>query len=437
MSARKSRPARTHDDERRPSPNATPELTAARSLDLPLSGSLPKVTLRSVRRHPLLFRKLIGRVDEAARPGDVVAVQTPQGELLGYGLYNPRAEMTVRMLSFGDSLPDAAFWRNSLVRAVGLRRDLLQLDSVTDAYRVVHAEADGLSGLVVDRYGDVLSAEVFSLAMWQRAEALLAPLSEILGTRHTLVQIAPQTHGQEGFFAEPMRSMALPRDVVISEFGTKFRVRFEEGHKTGFFCDQRENRRQLASFCRGRTVLDLCSYTGGFAIQAATLGQAREVTGVDLDEQAIALARENARLNQAKVGFVHADVFGYMRDMLANGRTYDVIVLDPPKLIRNRREIDEGTRKHFDLNRLALKLVAPGGLLVTCTCSGLLTEEEFLRLIHLGARQAGDAGESGRLSRPAGRSLQILAKTGAAPDHPVSPDCPETEYLKAAWVRVL
>lgn len=395
------------------------------------------VTLRSVRRHPLLFRKLIGRVDDSARPGDVVAVHTPQGALLGYGLYNPRAEMTVRMLTVGASLPDRAFWRHSLEQAVALRRDLLQLDQVSDACRVVHAEADGLSGLVVDRYGDVLSAEVFSLAMWQRAEALLTLLTEILGTRHTLIQTAPQTHGQEGFLAGPLRSPALPREVVITEFGTKFRVRFEEGHKTGFFCDQRENRRQLASFCRDRSVLDLCSYTGGFAIQAARLGQARDVTGVDLDEQAIALAKENARLNQAKINFVHADVFGYMRDMLANGRQYDVVVLDPPKLIRNRRELEEGTRKHFDLNRLALKLVAPGGLLLTCTCSGLLSEEEFLRLIHQGARQAGETGDTDRSQRTAGRTLQILARTGAAADHPVAPDCPETEYLKAVWARVL
>jgi 23S rRNA (cytosine1962-C5)-methyltransferase len=438
MPARKSRPARTAKGDRQEPAQPTPELTASRTLDLPGTASPPKtVTLRSVRRHPLLFRKLIGRVDDGVQPGDVVAVHTPQGELFGYGLYNPRAEMTVRMLTFGASLPDAAFWRHSLERAVALRRDLLQLDQVSDAYRVIHAEADGLSGLVVDRYGDVLSAEIFSLAMWQRAHALLASLAEILGTRHSLIQTAPQTHGQEGFLANPLRSPASPRDVVITEFGTKFRVRFEEGHKTGFFCDQRENRRQLASFCRGRSVLDLCSNTGGFAIQAARLGLARDVTGVDLDEQAIALAKENARLNQSKVNFVHADVFGYMRDMLANGRQYDVVVLDPPKLIRNRREIEEGTRKHFDLNRLALKLVAPGGLLLTCTCSGLLAEEEFLRLIHQSARQAGESGDNGRSARTVGRTIQILAKTGAGADHPVAPECPETEYLKAVWARVL
>lgn len=415
-------------------PEFAASLLAPRGLEVDPARPLPRLTLRSVRRHPLLFRKLVGEVDPSATPGDLVAVYTPQGELFGYGLYNPRAEMTVRMLTFGGEPPGIDFWKARLEQAVSLRRDLLRLDDVAQAYRVVHAEADGLSGLIVDRYGEVLSAEVFSLAMFQRSQAILAHLAELLGTKHTLVQIAPQTHGQEGFLAEPVRSPDLPRDVVVTESGTRFRVRFEEGHKTGFFCDQRENRRRLASFCRGRSVLDLCCYTGGFAVHAARCGEPADVTGVDLDEQAIALAKENARLNSVRVNFTHADAFGYMRDMLQNGRQFGVVVLDPPKLIRNRREIDEGTRKHLDLNRLALQLVAPGGLLLTCTCSGLLAEAEFLRLLHQAARQAGSQPGGGANS--SSRTLQLLARTGAAADHPVSLDCPETEYLKAAWLRV-
>lgn len=413
-------------------------LLQQRSLDLPTAGPLPAVHLRSVRIHPHLFRKLIGHVDAAARPGDLVAVHTPQGDLLGHGLYNPRAEIAVRMLNFDSTPPGPKFWENRLCRAVELRRDVLRLDATTDACRVVHAEADGLSGFVVDRYGDVLSAEVYSLAMYQRSQALLERLSAILGTQHSLVQTPAQTHGQEGFLAEPVRSSALPEEVVITEFGTKFRVRFEEGHKTGFFCDQRDNRRQLAEFCSGRTVLDLCCYTGGFSIQASRLGNAAEVTAVDLDEKAIALGRDNARLNQQKINFVHADAFGYMRDMIANGRTFDVVILDPPKLIRNRREIEEGTKTHLDLNRLAVQLVADGGVFLSCTCSGLLDEAEFVRLLCTAARQAGkSAAREGNASSSSGRSLQILAKTGAAADHPVASDCPETEYLKAVWMRVL
>jgi 23S rRNA (cytosine1962-C5)-methyltransferase len=161
------------------------------------------------------------------------------------------------------------------------------------------------------------------------------------------------------------------------------------------------------------------------------------VTAVDLDEKAIAIARDNARLNQQKVNFVHADAFGYMRDMIANGRTFDVVVLDPPKLIRNRRELEEGTRTHLDLNRLAIQLVADGGLFLSCTCSGLLPENEFLQLLRTAAHQAGNpTGGSKSSAGNISYGLQILARTGAAPDHPVAVDCPETEYLKAAWMRV-
>ncbi|MBL9123336.1 MAG: class I SAM-dependent rRNA methyltransferase, partial [Planctomycetaceae bacterium] len=369
----------------------------------------------------------------AAGPGDLVEVIDRRGERCGFGLYNPRSEISVRMLRHGQAPPDENFWQQRLEQAVALRRDLLQLDTVTDAYRLVHAEADGLSGFVVDRYGDILSAEVFSLGMFQRAAELMRRLAELTSARQTLVRVDSQVHGQEGFLAESIRSPEFPEQTTITEHGTRFRVFFADGHKTGFFCDQRDNRKLLAGYCRERTVLDLCCYSGGFAIQAKRLGAAREVTGVDLDEAALALARSNADLNQQRINFVQADAFGYMRDMLQNGRQYDVVVLDPPKLIRSRRELDEGTRKHFDLNRLALRLVRPGGLLLTCSCSGLLSEEEFLRLIFAAARQAAGPHDEGAAS---GRAVQLLAKTGAAPDHPIAPACPETEYLRAMWLRV-
>jgi 23S rRNA (cytosine1962-C5)-methyltransferase len=408
-----------------------------RSLEPSADATLPVIRLRSVRRHPHIFRKLVGDVDPSARAGDLVAVHTPQGEFFGHGLFNPRAEIALRMLNFDASRPGREFWEDRLLRAVQLRREMLQLDESTDAYRVIHAEADGLSGFVVDRYGDVLSAEVFSLAMYQRSQALLERLAAILGTAHTLIQVPVQTHGQEGFLADPVRSPDLPDEVVVNEFGTRFGIRFEGAHKTGFFCDQRDNRRRLAEFCAGRSVLDLCCHTGGFAIQAGRLGKAAAVTAVDLDEKAIAIARDNARLNQQRVNFVHADAFGYMRDMIANGRTFDVVVLDPPKLIRNRRELEEGARTHLDLNRLALQLVADGGLFLSCTCSGLLPEADFLGLLQTAVRQAGKPAEAGRgTSRGNGYAVQILARTGAAPDHPVAADCPETEYLKAVWMRV-
>jgi 23S rRNA (cytosine1962-C5)-methyltransferase len=174
-------------------------------------------------------------------------------------------------------------------------------------------------------------------------------------------------------------------------------------------------------------------------VQAKRLGNAREVTGVDLDEEPLKLARENANLNQARVRFVEADAFIYMREMLQQDRQYDVVVLDPPKLIRSRAELEEGTRKHFDLNRLAMRLVRPGGLLLSCTCSGLLSEADFLTLLCKAARQAGpllSAATAESRERHAPRPMQILARSGAAADHPVASNVPETEYLKAVWMRL-
>ena len=413
--------------------------------------SLPAVYLSTPLAQPLIYRKRIVRMDGTPKPGEWVAVYVLPDMLLGYGVYNPRSEIAIRMLRYGELLPDDAFWDQTLGNAVDFRRQDLQLDQVTDAYRVLHAEGDGVSGLVVDRLGDVLSAEAFSLAMWQRAPEILARLAPRCAAQHTILQPSPHFLSQEGFTASPIVSPGAPRQVTIQEFGTRFRVRFEEGHKTGFFCDQRENRRKLASFGRGKTVLDLCCYTGGFAVQAQRLGEAADVTGVDLDEAPLQLAKENAALNQVRIRFVQADVFPFMRDMLRNGRQFDVVVLDPPKLIRSRAELDEGTRKHFDLNRLAMQLVRPGGILLSCTCAGLLDWESFLRLLYAAARQAGDplpdesgsdgegggAGSSGGPYRRRGpRALQVFDKTGAGSDHPIAGNCPETEYLRAVWMRL-
>lgn len=402
--------------------------------------ALPAVYLKSPTPHQTIYQKRVDRVDPNARPGDWVAVYYGDGELLGYGLFNPRSEIAVRMIRWGEQLPDEAFWDELIGQAVSLRQETLKLDEVTNAYRVVHAESDGFPGLVIDRYADVLSAEAFSLGMFQRAEQILARLAPRLGCKHTIVQTSPQSLPQEGFLADPITSPDFPRQVTIEEFGTRFRVRFEGGHKTGFFCDQRDNRKMLAQFCAGKTVLDLCCYTGGFAVQAKKLGNAAEVTGVDLDEEPLELARENANLNQVRCKFVQADAFAYMRDMLQIKRQFDVVVLDPPKLIRSRAELEEGTRKHFDLNRLAMQLVKPGGVLVSCTCAGLLPNDEFARLLLNASRQAGPLvtpATATSSARHASRTMQILFKTGAAADHPVGAHCPETEYLHAVWMRLL
>ncbi len=416
------------------------------------SDRMASVYLSRPTTHPTVYRKRIKHIEGRPEVGDWVSVYHQESrdtdplrsegadedssasdvsdqppKLFAYGLYNPKSEIAVRLVRWSQELPDEAFIDNLLDRAVELRVETLRLNEVTDSYRVIHAEADGLPGLVVDRYGDCLSAEVFSIAMAPRAEAILERLAKRLGTRHWLIQPSPALKSQEGYSIEPRSSPSLPPQVTITEHGTQFRIHFGTGHKTGFFCDQRENRWQLAKYCRDRTVLDVCCYTGGFAVQAAKLGGAREVTGIDLDEEPLKTARHNAAINDVRVKFTQADAFAYMRDMLRAEKQFDVVVLDPPKLIRNRMEIEEGTRKHFDLNRLAMQLVRPGGLLLTCSCAGLLQDAEFLRVVRA-------AGRSAFANAP--RNIQFLSRVGAAACHPVSATCPETEYLKAMWVRL-
>jgi 23S rRNA (cytosine1962-C5)-methyltransferase len=409
-------------ETRRPSDAAPFERLAQRPVCPEEGRRLPKIVAKGAVWHPFLFRRQLGDFDPSAQPGDLVEIVNTSGATQGFGLFNPKAEIAVRLLRTGINRPDEVWWAQRLESAVDLRRGILKLDAVTDAYRVVHAEADGLPGLVVDRFGDVLVAECFSLGMYQRAEAILSMLEPLCGTKHGVMRPGPQSQDHEGFAAVPTGSEGLPAKSTIHEFDTQFRIDFTGGHKTGFYCDQRDNRRKLAEFCAGKSVLDLCCYTGGFAIQAMKLGGAVDVTGVELDESAAALARDNAKLNRLKLNIVQADAFAYIRDMLRNGRKYDVVVLDPPKLIRSRDEIEEGRRKYYDFNRLAMQLVAPDGLLLTCSCSGLLDLAEFSKIVCAAPE--------------VGRRVQVLTKGGASADHPIATNCPESEYLKTMWLRL-
>jgi 23S rRNA (cytosine1962-C5)-methyltransferase len=381
---------------------------------------IPTVIARSPSRHPYFFRKMLASGLKAAQPGDLVRVVLEESQqTLGYGLYNPRAEMAVRTLTRGDVIPDEAWWKAQLGAAVRFRKETLGLDQQGDAYRLIHAEGDGLPGLMVDLYGDVLSVEAFSLGMYQRAESILDILVSLTKAKHGILRPGPYAAHLEGFDADPFGSENAPESVVITENGVKYEVRFEEGHKTGFFCDQRNNRTRIAEMAAGQRVLDLCCYTGGFAL-AAAVGGATQVQGVDLDEDAIAVAKKNAKLNGVEIQWAHADIFAWMREAQKTGQQWDLVILDPPKLIRTREDYEEGRKKYFDMNRLAASLVAPGGMLVTCSCSGLLSPADFTRV-------------SGYAIDNAGRSARLCEQTGAGPDHPVHVRCPESLYLKVNW----
>jgi 23S rRNA (cytosine1962-C5)-methyltransferase len=391
---------------------------------VPETRFLPWVALRSASYHPFIYQRMVSEASPDAKPGDCVAVYDRRDQLFGWGLYNPRSQIAVRMIRFGDEPVSDVFWRGLIETAAALRRGVLRLDDRTNAYRLLHAEGDDLTGLVVDRFADVLSIEVFSLGIWRLLPQLLPFLHAAAGTSHHRAHMDDRTMKQEACQVEPLESHRLPTTVTITEHGVRFRVEFASGHKTGFFCDQRENRRRLADMVADADVLDLCAYTGGFGLYAKVVGGARTVTCVDLDEHAVQLARRNANLNQARVDTVQADAFTYMRQMHANQRRYQTVILDPPKLVFGRNDATEGRRKYADLNRLAVGLVAPGGLFLTCSCSGALPREEFQKVVLGAVRQAG-------------RECQILDTSGAGPDHPVSARCPETAYLKALWLRVL
>ncbi len=405
------------------SPIAAPAVVPDRSLDP--EGTLPTIAIRAPGGHALIYRKMVDGPVGAAAPnhGDLVRVVDREGQHLGYALYNGRSQIALRFLSREAEPPGLAFWTRRIEQAVALRKSLLNLDRETDAYRLLHAEGDGLTGLIVDRFADVLSVEVFSLGIYQRIGPILSLLAEKMGTDHYRVNVDERVARQEDFSGRPIDSPQIPPRVTIEEHGIRYRIHFGDAHKTGFFCDQRDNRRDLARFCEDRSVLDLCCYTGGFGLNALIHGKAREVTCVDLDEKAVALAKENGNANRVRLETVHADAFGYLRQMGLNNRNYGVIVLDPPKLIPDRDEIAPGKRKYFDMNVLAMKRVEPGGLLVSCSCSGLLPSADFLGILRAAARMAG---------RPA----QLLAMTGASADHPVALDVPEGSYLKVAWLRI-
>lgn len=383
----------------------------------------PWVQLRTFTFHPTVYPAMIRDSSPDARPGDLVTIYDKEDRPFGAGLWNPKARVPLRAIYHGqDPFTEDDFIR-LLDRAIDLRLNTLNLPEHTDAFRVVHSDGDGLSGLVVDRFGDVLSVSTHSLGVYQRLPVWLKHLHARLGTQRTVLEIDDRAARLEGISRRNAPGDAV-RSVKIREHGVRYEVDFEQGHKTGFFCDQRDNRRRLTQFTRGQRMLDLCCYTGGFSIAAKTLGGADEVTAVDLDEKAIAQAKRNANLNQARISWVHADALPWARQMQKNGERWDVVVLDPPKLVFDREDTDGGRRKYEDLNILGISLVKPGGLFVTCSCSGMLSEEDFERVVIKAAhRQA--------------RKLQFLDQTGPSLDHPVMSNCSESRYLKVFWARVV
>jgi 23S rRNA (cytosine1962-C5)-methyltransferase len=384
----------------------------------------PTVRLKIERRsnHPWIFQKMVDKPAQKPKPGVVVEIEDRDGTWCGRGFYNGHSRIALRVLTTDPDEPiDAAFFERRIGNAVALRRQALRLDAVTNAYRLIHSEGDDLSGLVVDRFADTLVIEYFSAGMFRQRDTIRRVLDAQFPGARMYWFAEEHVQKQESFdCAIP----APPEPVVITEHGVKFHAAPGTKHKTGFFADQRDNRLRLGEFCAGARMLDLCCNSGGFALYAKVRGGAEEVVAVDLDEEILAIAERNAKLNRAKVRFVQADIFPWLRDVaLGNQERYDVVVLDPAKMTRDREQIIPALKKYLDMNKLALAAVKAGGIFLTCSCTGLVSEEQFLDMLRRAAFYAN-------------RTLQVISVTGAGPDHPWLAHVPESRYLKAAFCRV-
>ncbi len=384
---------------------------------------LPTVHLKNAWRsnHPWIFQRLVEKPAQRPRPGAIVDVAGVDGTWIGRGFYNGHSRIALRILETDPDVPvDAAWFARRISAAVRLRRDELGLDAVSDAWRVVHSEGDGLSGLVVDRYGDLLVVEFFSAGMFRHREWIYDALrAEFPGCR--FYSFADEhVQKQESF---DFRGSEPVPPAVITEHGIRFRADPAGAHKTGFFADQRENREWLSHRVAGKRVLDLCCNTGGFGVYAAVRG-ASEVVGIDIDEAVLDIARGNAKLNDARVRFIQADIFPWLREAAINGEQFDVVVLDPAKMTRDREQVIPALKKYLDMNKLALGVLKPGGLLATFSCTGLVSEEQFLDMLRRAAFYAG-------------RTVQVLKVSGAGADHPYLAHVQESRYLKAVFCRVL
>ena len=386
-------------------------------------ATLPVIRLKSDRNpgHPWVWSAQIYKPEARLPPGSVVEVQDAKGRFVGRGFWNGHARIALRLLSNDETETIDADWiARRIDHAVTLRRELLQIDHVSDAWRVVHSEGDGLSGLIVDRYADILVIEYFAAGMWRFREAIHAALLTHFPGARLYWFAESHVQKQESF---DCRSGDVPEAVEVHEHKLRFHAAPGSGHKTGFFADQRDNRRRFAELACGKRVLDLCCNAGGFAVHAMAAG-ALSATGVDLDAGILEVARANAAANNVTVNFEQADIFDWVRAAVARGEQYDAVILDPAKLTRDRSKVFDALKKYFAMNRMAMDAIAPGGILLTCSCTGLVSEADFLEMLR-------------RVALNAGREIQVLEVRGAGADHPFRTDVPEGRYLKAVICKVM
>jgi 23S rRNA (cytosine1962-C5)-methyltransferase len=356
-------------------------------------------------------------------PGQPVEVFSDRERWIGHGYCNPHSLICARLVSRDRRRPmSPALWVERLHQAANLRERLYQ----RPFYRLVFAESDGLPGLTVDRYGDLLAVQIATAGMERVRGEVLAAIEQVLRPSAIVLRNDTAVRELEGLEQGVETVLGDPAEgVTLVEQGLEFRVSPLDGQKTGWFFDQAENRGRLARFGVGAQVLDVCSYIGAWGLRAAALGADR-VTCVDASQPALERVTENAARNglSDRIQTLHGDAFDCLRGLREEGRRFDTVILDPPAFVKRRKDEKEGTLAYERLNRLGIELLAPGGLLVTSSCSFHMGRDSFLRTV----QQAG---------RRAGRSLQLLESGQQGPDHPVHPAIPETAYLKTLYLRVL
>ncbi len=380
------------------------------------------------RRHPWVFDTAVARLSGHARPGDTVTVCDTHGKPLAKAAYSPHSKIRARVWSFdADAIIDHAFFKRRIAAAVARRTALPELAG-QQGLRLIHAESDGLPGVIADRYGDTVVVQLTSAGAEKWRAAIVDGLQKATGCARIYERSDSEVRGLEGLAPATgwLFGEAPAGEIVIEEHGVKMAVDIVAGHKTGFYLDQRENRRLLADLSTGKRVLNCFCYTGGFSLQALAGGAAR-VLSIDSSQPALERAAANLALNPhldaAKAEWRCANVFDELRRLKGANETFDLIVLDPPKFAPSASHAERASRAYKDINLLGFKLLAPGGLLMTYSCSGGIGIELFQKIV------AGAACDAGRTAR-------ILKRLQGAADHPVDLAFPEGEYLKGLLVQV-
>lgn len=374
-------------------------------------------------RHPWVFSGAVERIKGEPQSGDTIIVRSASGGFLAHAAYSPASQIRARVWSFQESESiDAAFLRGRLVRAIAARQSL---DADTDALRLVHSESDGLPGLIVDRYADTLVVQFLSAGAERWRDTLIALLIELTGCTNLYERSDAEVRELEGL--SPRKGIlhgTLPVPLIIHEHGLKYYVDVEHGQKTGFYIDQRDNRKRIGELANGKDVLNCFSYSGGFSLSALA-GGAKSVLSVDSSAEAMQQAQENLRLNNLpadQTQWLEADVFKTLRNLRDQGKNFDLIVLDPPKFAPTAQHASKASRAYKDINLWALKLLRPGGLLATFSCSGGIGPELFQKII-------------GGAALDAHVDAHVVGHFSASADHPVSLNFPEGEYLKGLLIR--